>query len=72
MAISLQKGQKIDLTKGRAGLSSLTVGLGWDPVTAEKPKGLFGGLFGGGGTANIVCVNYLIVVCVCNLKCHNI
>ncbi|MDR2355970.1 MAG: TerD family protein [Clostridiales Family XIII bacterium] len=30
MAISLQKGQKIDLTKGNAGLSKLLVGLGWD------------------------------------------
>ncbi|MRX71270.1 TerD family protein [Bacillus lacus] len=32
MSISLQKGQRIDLTKGHAGLSKLTVGLGWDPV----------------------------------------
>ncbi|MDR0558020.1 MAG: TerD family protein [Treponema sp.] len=30
MAISLSKGQKVDLTKGRPGLSKLTVGLGWD------------------------------------------
>lgn len=30
MAINLQKGQKIDLTKGNAGLSKLMVGLGWD------------------------------------------
>ena len=30
MAISLQKGQKVDLTKGNAGLSKLLVGLGWD------------------------------------------
>lgn len=43
MAISLQKGQKIDLTKGNEGLSKLMVGLGWDPV---KKKGFFG--FGGG------------------------
>jgi stress response protein SCP2 len=32
MAISLQKGQKIDLTKDRSGLSTIMVGLGWDPV----------------------------------------
>jgi stress response protein SCP2 len=32
MTISLVKGQKIDLTKGNAGLSKITVGLGWDPV----------------------------------------
>jgi tellurium resistance protein TerD len=30
MAISLSKGQKIDLTKGNAGLAKIGVGLGWD------------------------------------------
>lgn len=30
MPINLQKGQKVDLTKGKAGLSKLLVGLGWD------------------------------------------
>ena len=30
MAVSLQKGQKVDLTKGNASLKSLIVGLGWD------------------------------------------
>lgn len=30
MAVNLKKGQKIDLTKGNAGLSKLLVGLGWD------------------------------------------
>jgi tellurium resistance protein TerD len=30
MAISLQKGQKVDLTKGNRGLSKIVVGLGWD------------------------------------------
>lgn len=30
MLISLQKGQKIDLTKGNPSLSKLLVGLGWD------------------------------------------
>lgn len=30
MAVNLQKGQKVDLTKGRAGLSKIVVGLGWD------------------------------------------
>ena len=30
MAISLSKGQKVDLTKGNPGLSKLVVGLGWD------------------------------------------
>lgn len=30
MAISLAKGQKIDLTKGNPGLTNIFVGLGWD------------------------------------------
>lgn len=30
MAVSLTKGQKVDLTKGNPGLSRLLVGLGWD------------------------------------------
>ncbi|MBM7702492.1 TerD family protein [Metabacillus iocasae] len=30
MAISLAKGQKVDLTKGNPGLTKVTVGLGWD------------------------------------------
>lgn len=30
MAVSLQKGQKVDLTKGNAGLSKIVIGLGWD------------------------------------------
>jgi stress response protein SCP2 len=39
MAINLQKGQKIDLTKGNSGLKRIMVGLGWDEV--EKASGLF-------------------------------
>ncbi|MBR3622933.1 MAG: TerD family protein [Selenomonadaceae bacterium] len=30
MAVSLSKGQKVDLTKGNPGLSKILVGLGWD------------------------------------------
>ena len=30
MAVSLAKGQKVDLTKGRPGLSKIMIGLGWD------------------------------------------
>lgn len=37
MAINLQKGQKIDLTKGKSGLNKIMVGLGWDEV--EKKGG---------------------------------
>jgi len=36
MGINLQKGQKIDLTKGSAGLSSVMVGLGWDEAGKEE------------------------------------
>jgi stress response protein SCP2 len=60
MAINLQKGQRVDLTKGNPGLSRIQVGLGWDPVQSGKGGGgggLFGGLFGGGGAggANVDC-----------------
>ncbi len=43
MAISLQKGQKVNLTKDNSGLSRVVVALGWD----EAPRGKrgFGGLF---------------------------
>ena len=30
MAVSLKKGQKVDLTKGNPGLKEVLVGLGWD------------------------------------------
>ena len=30
MAVSLTKGQKVDLTKGNPSLKKITVGLGWD------------------------------------------
>jgi len=30
MPISLKKGQKVDLTKGNAGLKNILIGLGWD------------------------------------------
>ncbi len=39
MSVNLQKGQKVDLTKGNAGLKSLVVGLGWDEV--KKKFSLF-------------------------------
>ncbi|MEK4426829.1 TerD family protein [Solibacillus sp. FSL K6-1523] len=57
MTINLQKGQRVDLTKGNTGLNKITVGLGWDPVQQKSSGGLFGGLFGGGGSkgANVDC-----------------
>lgn len=52
MAIVLQKGQRIDLTKSNPGLQKIIVGLGWDPI-AKKAGGLLGGLFGGNNSAEI-------------------
>lgn len=40
MAISLVKGQKVDLTKGNVGLTKVIVGLGWDPAAVKS--GFFG------------------------------
>lgn len=55
MAIQLQKGQKIDLTKGAAGLSKLLIGLGWDEAQ-KSGGGFFSNMFGGsGGSADIDC-----------------
>ena len=39
MSISLQKGQKVSLTKESAGLSRVVVGLGWDEM--KQAKGFF-------------------------------
>lgn len=48
MTISLQKGQKISLSKeGGGALSKVIMGLGWDAKKASG--GLLKGLFGGGG-----------------------
>lgn len=58
MVVNLQKGQRVDLTKGNAGLNKIIVGLGWDPVEQKSGGGGFlGSLFGGGGgsKANIDC-----------------
>ena len=48
MSISLQKGQKVSLTKESAGLNSVIVGLGWDEVQqAQGGGGFLASLFGG-------------------------
>lgn len=48
MGISLQKGQKIDLTKGGGGgLSQVMVGLGWDEAQQSGGGGFLKNLFGG-------------------------
>lgn len=40
MSVSLQKGQKVNLSKENAGLSRVVVGLGWDEAKRQK-KGFF-------------------------------
>ncbi len=40
MSVSLQKGQKVSLSKDNAGLAKVIIGLGWDEVKRSK-----GGLF---------------------------
>ena len=42
MGINLQKGQRIDLTKGTS-ISKILIGLGWDPVKQGLLKGMFSG-----------------------------
>lgn len=54
MSVSLQKGQKVSLSKDNAGLARIIVGLGWD----EAPRtggGFFSSLFGGGNSQPIDC-----------------
>ncbi len=53
MSINLNKGDKIDLKKSNPGLSKITVGLGWDPVS-EGGGGFLKALLGS-SKANIDC-----------------
>ena len=50
MAINLQKGQRISLTKEDSKLSRIMVGLGWDPVEQSR-GGILGLLFGSSAPA---------------------
>ena len=45
MSVSLQKGQKVSLSKGNDGLNKIVLGLGWDQAKPAQPSGLFGALF---------------------------
>ncbi|MEY2832995.1 MAG: hypothetical protein RLZZ574_2254 [Cyanobacteriota bacterium] len=59
MTITLQKGQRISLSKEAPGLTQITCGLGWD--VAEKAGGGFFGAFGGGQDfdldASVLCLD---------------
>lgn len=64
MSVSLQKGQKVDLTKGNSGLTKIIVGLGWDEAKpANKGKGLFGGLFSGGSNQQNIDCDASAIIC---------
>jgi len=55
MAINLQKGQKISLSKEAGeGLNKVIMGLGWDQKKSAGGGGLLGGLFGGGGGGDAI------------------
>ncbi len=59
MTITLQKGQRISLSKEAPGLTQITCGLGWD--VAEKSGGGFFSAFGGGQDfdldASVLCLD---------------
>lgn len=54
MAVNLQKGQKVDLTKGNASLKKVMVGLGWDEVQ-KKSSGFLASLLGNNSNYDIDC-----------------
>lgn len=54
MSISLQKGQKVSLSKDNAGLSKIIVGLGWDEVKQLSGGGILGSLFGSSKPATTI------------------
>lgn len=51
MGVSLTKRQSVSLSKASNQLTTINVGLGWDPI--KKSKGLLGSLFGSGGSDSI-------------------
>lgn len=51
----LQKGQHFNITKRNPGLSTILVGLGWDPVESKHGGKLLNTLFGTSGGMNIDC-----------------
>lgn len=54
MSVSLQKGQKVSLTKDNTGLNKIMIGLGWDATKPQRSGGL-AGLFGMTKTQDIDC-----------------
>lgn len=68
MGISLQKGQKIDLTKGGGGLRQVMVGLGWDEAQQSNGGGFFKALFGSGQQVQTIDCDASAILCGANGK----
>ena len=68
MGINLQKGQKIDLTKGGGtGLRQVMVGLGWDEAPRSSGGGgLFGALFGSQSQQQAIDCDASVILCGAN------
>lgn len=54
MSVSLQKGQKVSLSKDNTGLSQIIVGLGWDEMKQPSNGGFFKSLFGSGNQGSSI------------------
>lgn len=68
MSVSLQKGQKVNLSKEHAGLAKVIVGLGWDEAKPSGGGGLFGALFGSSSHQAIDCDASAIMLKMVNLQ----
>ena len=55
MSISLEKGQKVSLSKEHAGLDKIMLGLGWDEVSKNNKKGGFKALLSNMATQSVDC-----------------
>lgn len=72
MGISLQKGQKIDLTKGGGGgLRQVMVGLGWDEAQQNSGGGFLKNLFGSGQQQAAIDCDASAIICGANGKIIN-
>ena len=68
MGINLQKGQKIDLTKGSSGLRHIMVGLGWDEAQQNTAGGFLGKLFSAGSKPMPIDCDASAILCDANGK----
>jgi tellurium resistance protein TerD len=66
MTITLQKGQRISLSKEAPGLTQIICGLGWD--VAEKSGGGFFGAFSGGQDFDLAISKTLFTLVIFNIN----